>query len=109
MVDNKILADTLREARDKIVKQGKITEYLKQTKIFPPIAIYLISTGEETGQLDTMLLMVARNYEVDLTELIDGITAKIGPAMLIIMGIVIGFIVLAIALPITQMGELTKI
>ena len=63
IIDNRILADALRQARDKIIKQGKIAEYLKQTGVFPPIAIYLIRTGEETGQLDQMLLTVAKNYE----------------------------------------------
>ena len=79
IIDNRVLADALREARDKIIKQGKIAQYLKQTGIFPPIAIYLISTGEQSGQLDTMLLTVAKNYEEDLGEYADGLAAKIGP------------------------------
>jgi type II secretory pathway component PulF len=109
IIDNRILADTLREARDKIVKQGKITQYLKQTNIFPPIAIHLINTGEQSGQLDSMLLTVAHNYEVELSELIDGLTAKLSPIMLIVMAAIVGFIVAAVALPIMQMGQLAGI
>lgn len=106
IIDNRILADTLSQARDKIIKQGKITQYLKQTNIFPPIAIYLIKTGEETGKLGEMLLTVARNYEEELGEYADSLSAKIGPIMLLIMGIIVGFIVLSIALPMLQMNEL---
>ena len=55
IIDNRILKDALSKARDNIIKQGKIAEYLRQTGIFPPIAIYLLKTGEESGQLDFML------------------------------------------------------
>ncbi len=99
IIDNRVLADALREARDKIIKQGKIAQYLKQTGIFPPIATYLISTGEQSGQLDTMLLTVAKNYEEDLGEYADGLAAKIGPALLIVMAVVVGFIIMALMLP----------
>ncbi len=106
IINNRILADTLREARDKIIKQGKIAQYLKQTDIFPPIAIYLIKTGEETGQLDKMLLLVAKNYEEDLSELIDRLTGLISPLMLVVVGIIVGFILLSVMLPILQMTEI---
>ena len=109
IIDNRILADALNKARDKIVKQGKIAEYLEQTGIFPPIAIYLIRTGEQTGQLDSMLLTVAQNYEEELKELTDRLTALLGPLMLIVMAVIVGFIVLAVALPVMQMGQLAGI
>jgi len=105
IVDNRILADTLKKARDKIIKQGKIAQYLKQTKLFPPIAIYMIKTGEESGQLDNMLLHVANNYETDLREYADQLTKKLAPAILIIMAILVGFIVLSIVQPMMLMME----
>lgn len=104
IIDNRILADTLREARDKIIKQGKIAQYLKQTGIFPPIAIYMISTGEQSGQLDQMLLTVARNYEEELGEVSEKLTALLGPALLIVMALVVGFILAAVAQPIMGMA-----
>ena len=105
IIDNRILSDALNEARDKIIKQGKIAQYLKQTGMFPPIAIYLIRTGEESGQLDTMLLTVAANYEEELGDLIDRATGLLGPIMLIVMAVIVGFIVMAIAGPIMSAGE----
>lgn len=106
VVDNEILSGTLREARDKIIKEGKIAQYLKQTKIFPPMAIYLIRTGEESGKLDYMLQVVANNYSADLLELTATLSAQIEPIMLLLMAVVVGFIVLSIALPIFKMTEI---
>lgn len=105
IIDNSILKDALNAARDKIIKQGKIAQYLQETKLFPPIAIYLIKTGEQSGQLDFMLLTVAQNYENDLQEAADSLANKISPVLLIVMALVVGFIVISIALPIMQMGQ----
>lgn len=106
VISNRVLSDSLNEARDKIIKQGKISQYLQQTGIFPPIAIHLISTGEQSGQLDTMLLTVAQNYEEDLKELADRLTASLTPILLIVMALVVGFIVISVALPIMQMSQM---
>lgn len=105
IIDNRVLAQTLKDARDKIIKQGKIAQYLKQTGIFPPIAIYLISTGEQSGQLDSMLLTIARNYEEDLAEWTDSLTAALNPILLIVMGVVVGVIIMAIVLPMLDMVQ----
>lgn len=100
IIDNKILVEKLTEAREKIVKQGKITEFLKETGIFPPMATYLINTGEQSGNLDSMLLTVAKNYESELSELTDSLTAVVNPLMMIVLGGVVGFIMFAIMGPI---------
>lgn len=105
IIDNKILSDQLMQARDKIVKQGKIAQFLKETGIFPSMAIYLINTGEQTGELDTMLLTVAGNYEDELSELTSSLTAKIEPLMMVFMALVVGFIVISIALPLTKLNQ----
>lgn len=109
IIDNRVLADALNEARDKIIKQGNISQYLKQTNIFPPIAIYLINTGEQSGQLDSMLLTVAKNYEEDLKELADSLTAWASPVLLLVMAVIVGFIVISIAQPILEMSKIASI
>lgn len=106
IIDNRVLADALNQARDKIIKQGKIAQYLKQTNIFPPIAIYLIQTGEQTAKLDEMLLTVAHNYQEELAEEIDTLTSLFNAGLIVGMAIIVGFIVVAIALPLVSMGEL---
>lgn len=109
IINNKVLASALKAARDKIIKEGKITTYLSETKIFPPMAIYLLRTGENSGELAHMLLVVGQNYETELTEVTDGLSAKIGPFMLVFMAVLVGFIVISIALPIMNMSSLVGI
>lgn len=108
VVDNRVLKSALEEAREKIVKEGKIAQYLKQTGIFPPMATYLIRTGEESGELDTMLLNVGKTFEEDLSELADTLTTLLNPIITIFMAVVVGFIVVAIASPIMKMGSLVQ-
>lgn len=105
IVNNQVLAHKLKQARENIIKQGKVAEYLKQTNIFPSIAIYLIQTGEQSGQLDAMLLLVARNYEEELNDLIDRLTGLIGPATLVIMAGAVGFIIMSVMGPILTGGQ----
>lgn len=104
ITDNQVLARALSQARDKIVQQGKIAQFLQQTGLFPPIAIYLIRTGEESGQLPAMLLTVAKNYEEDLQEMADGLSKAVEPIMMLVMAVVVGFIVMSVALPIMKMS-----
>lgn len=103
IIDNSLLVEKLQEAKDKIVKQGKMTPFLKETGIFPPMAIYLINTGEQSGNLDSMLLTVAQNYETELTELSDSLTAKLSPFMTLLTGAIVGFIMYAVMGPIFSM------
>jgi type II secretory pathway component PulF len=105
IVDNRVLKSSLLEARDNIIKQGKIAQYLKKSNVFPSIAIYLISTGEESGNLDEMLLEVAKNYEGELSEKADNLSAAIGPVVMILLALIVGFIVISIALPMTQLSS----
>ena len=106
---NQILADELNEARESIIKQGKIAQYLQRTGLFPPMAIYLINTGEQSGNLDKMLLTVAETYERELVELTDTLTASLDPIMKVVMSLVVGFVVGAIALPLMQINQLVAI
>ena len=106
IVDNKVLVTKLREARDKIIKEGKISKYLKETGIFPNIASYMINTGEQSGQLAQMLLTVGRDYDVELTELTDSLVSKIGPIMTVVTGAIIAFIVVSVFAPILEMGNM---
>lgn len=109
IVDNAVLVQQLNQARDKIIKEGKISKYLKETGIFPNIAIYMISTGEQSGKLGEMLLSVGDDYEKELSELTEGLTAKIGPIMTVVTGIIIAFIMVSIFLPIMSMADMAGI
>lgn len=106
IVDNRILAEALLEAKEQIVKQGKVAEYLKKTGLFPPLAIYLINTGEQSGKLDVMLTAVADQYETEMGERTDGLSKVLNPAMLVVMALVVVFVILAIMMPIMGLGDI---
>ena len=109
IVENKVLTQKLKEARDNIIKEGKIARYLKQTGLFPSMASYMISTGEESGKLAEMLLSVGRDYDAELVEITESLTEKIDPIMTIVIAAVVLFIVLAIFMPIMEMGDMAGV
>ena len=99
---NMVLKKALIEAKENIIKQGKIAEYLRQTNIFPPVAIYLINTGEQSGNLDAMLTSVGQYYERELDDYATSLTEKINPALMLIMAVSVGFILLSIVQPLAN-------
>lgn len=80
---------------------------LKQTHYFPPMSIHLIASGENSGQLENMLERAANNQENEITRLIDTGLALFEPAIILVMGAIVLFIVLAVLLPIFQLDQLT--
>jgi type II secretory pathway component PulF len=106
IVPNRVLVEMLTQARENIIKQGRVAEYLKQTGIFPPVAIYLINTGEQSGHLDTMLSDVGKYYEEELSAFTNTLVTALDPALLIFMAVVVGFIVISIMSPITSLNQL---
>lgn len=107
IVENTVLIKKLNEARDKIIKEGKIAKYLKDTGIFPHIASYMISTGEQSGKLAEMLLTVGEDYDVELNELSGKLTETINPLMTVVMGLIVIFIMAAIFVPIMTMSNIS--
>jgi len=88
-------------------KEGKgIAGPLSGTNVFPPLALSMIKVGEETGQLDTMLMKVAYTYEKSLNVAIKKLVNLLEPAMILTMGIIIGFIVISMLLAIFSITDL---
>lgn len=80
---------------------------LKQTNYFPPMAVHMIASGESSGQLESMLQRVAHTQEDEILRLIEVALALFEPAIILIMGAIVLFIVLAVLLPIFQLNEFT--
>ncbi len=88
------------------VKNGKsVSEPLKQLKAFPPIVSQMVSVGEETGQLDTILLKVADFYEREVDTVIASITSIIEPVLILVLGGMVGFIVISVFGPISSLSN----
>src|SRR3989339_325404 len=96
---NLVIENALLNAKESIRQGERITEPLKKSNIFPPMVIQMISVGEETGTLDTMLTKIAFFYEREVDDAVKGMTSMIEPLIIVFMGGVIGSMVLALFLP----------
>ena len=106
VVDNELLANTLDTIRQKIAEGADIATPLKQSKVFPPVVGYMISVGEESGRLEELLKKTAEAYDEEVEVAAQKMTALLEPIMIVFMAVVVGFIVLAILLPILQMSNI---
>ena len=102
---NKVLERDLQEAA-KDVKNGKpLSEPIAASKYFPPIVSQMLAVGEETGQVDTILIKIADFYEEEVTTVIDGIASIIEPVMIILIGAMVGVIAASVMGPISSLSK----
>jgi type IV pilus assembly protein PilC len=102
---NKVIEEALVTARTHISQGRSISEPLKESGVFPPMVIQMIQVGETTGALDAMLNKVADFYEDDVDEAVTNLTALLEPALMVFLGIVLGGLIVAMYLPIFQLGS----
>ncbi len=106
VIGNEVIVKSL-ESLSKRVKEGKgMAGPLSETKIFPSLALSMVIVGEETGQLDNMLIKVASIYEKKLKETIKIFVSLLEPIMILGMGLMIGFIVISILMAIFSITDL---
>jgi len=106
VISNQVIASAI-DAVPEGAKEGKsIAVSLSNANVFPPLALSMIKVGEETGQLDNMLIKVASTYEKSLNVAIKRFVSLLEPAMILGMGLVIGFIVISMLMAIFSITEL---
>ncbi|SRR5579883_149071 len=105
LITNLPIRDAVQEAANRVREGANINLALKQTGYFQPMSIHLIASGEASGQLENMLERVANNQEADISRLIDTSLSLFEPAIILLMGAIVLFIVLAILLPIFQLDQ----
>ena len=83
------------------LKQGmRLSEPIKKYKIFPPMLYQMIAVGEETGNLPTLLDKLADFYDLEVEHVLEALTSMLEPIMIFFMGIVVGYVLLAVFLPV---------
>jgi type IV pilus assembly protein PilC len=106
---NEVFARALHKVHDGIREGENFSEPLRQARIVQPMVVNMIDVGEETGDLDKMLEKVADTYDEEVAVLVQGMTALLEPIMVITLGVIVGFIVVALFMPmvslITQMQK----
>lgn len=106
VVSNLPMRGAVEEATVRVREGAAIGRSLSQSKMFPPMSIHLISSGESSGELDSMLDRAATHQESEMDSLIGAMLNVLEPALIILMGIMVLTIVLAILLPIFQINQL---
>lgn len=91
-------------AVNEIREGATLADALDRPRVLPRLAIEMLSVGEETGSLDTMLQDVAEFYETDLDTRLTQLTTLIEPVLLLVMGVLVGGIVIVMYLPVFQMA-----
>ena len=93
------------DAKDEVEKGGSLTVPIARSKYYPPIVSSMIAVGEETGNLDVVLEKVAVYYKQEVNTATENLSGLLEPVFLIIMGVTIGFIALAIYMPMFQLSS----
>ncbi|AUT02629.1 pilus assembly protein PilC [Nostoc sp. CENA543] len=102
---NQVVANAIDGARAEIQQGGMISLALQKANVFPAMAIQMISIGEETGELDGMLMKIADFYEDEVEQAVKALTSVLEPIMILVLGGMVGTILLAMYLPLFKVFE----
>lgn len=104
-IGNKVIEKELKEAAIQVRNGKQLSEPISKSKHFPSIVSQMLAVGEETGQIDTVLVKVADFYEEEVGTLIDGLAAIIEPIMIVILGGAVGLIAASVMGPIASLSK----
>jgi len=102
---NEVIAAAIDYARSQIQEGGSISEAFREKGVMPALAVQMMSIGEETGELDKMLMKVGEFYEDEVEQAIKGLTSMLEPLMIVVIGGMVGSILLSMYLPMFAVME----
>ncbi|MFT7486693.1 MAG: general secretion pathway protein F [Candidatus Paceibacteria bacterium] len=105
VVQNRVISDATEHIRSRIVEGTDFSTPLKQSGVFPSVVGYMVAVGEQSGELEQMLDRIATAYDEEIEIATDRMTSVLEPILIICLAVVVGFIVVAIVLPILQVGQ----
>jgi type IV pilus assembly protein PilC len=100
---NAVLEGVLRQVRKHIEEGKTVTEPMRQSKFFPPIVTQMVSVGESTGELDTMLVKVADYYEDEVDVVVANMLTILEPFLMVVLGVIVGGVVIAMYMPLFKL------
>jgi len=107
-VGNDVIAEAVMQAADRIKEGQSISTPLEESKVFPPMVTQMILVGEESGELETMLLNVAQFYDQEVDRAVEQLTSVIEPILMVVVAVGVGVMVIAMYLPIFSMVNLIQ-
>ncbi len=105
IANNTLIAEGIAKIGDGAKRGEGVSRPMRDAGVFPGLAVHLVEVGEETGRLDTMLLQVAEVYEKDVKTSIKALTSVFEPAIILVMGILVGTVVLSMLMAIFSINE----
>ncbi|WP_027358787.1 type II secretion system F family protein [Desulforegula conservatrix] len=106
IISNKVIASSLDSVHKRVKEGDRLSNALASVEIFPFLAIQMITVGEESGRMDEMLMKVADNYEKTLRNLLKRLISLLEPALILVMGVVVGGIVISMLLGIFSINDI---
>ena len=103
VVGNRVLGAAIHNARENITEGASIADPLRQSRVFPPFVIQMISSGEASGELEFMLQKASESFEREVENAVTGLTKLIEPIMILVLAGIVVLVVLSFVLPIIQM------
>jgi len=108
VVNNAVISGAIESAKENIREGESIAEPLRRSKVFPPMVTHMIAVGEKTGELEQMLFRISEAYDNEVETTISRVTALLGPIVILFLGGIVLFIVLAILLPMFEMNQIIR-
>jgi len=102
---NVVYKNAVNTIRDDVSSGTQLQFSMKQTEVFPAMAVQMVAIGEESGALDTMLDKVAEHFEEEVDNLVDNMTTLMEPIIMSVLGVLVGGLIIGMYLPIFQMGQ----
>jgi type IV pilus assembly protein PilC len=102
---NAVIGKAIMNAREDIAKGREITAAFRSTKKIPEMVLQLMATGEESGQIDSMLMKASDFYDRQVEAAVHGLASLIEPVLIVLVGIVVGVVVITMYLPIFYLGD----
>ncbi|MCD4656586.1 MAG: type II secretion system F family protein, partial [Planctomycetes bacterium] len=101
-IGNEVLTKAIDQVYESIREGDNFSDPLAASELFDDLVINMVDVGEETGELDKMLLKIADQYEMEVEIAVDGLTAAIEPLLIVFMGGSVGFIVISLFMPLVS-------
>ncbi|MFB3926692.1 MAG: type II secretion system F family protein, partial [Syntrophales bacterium] len=108
IVNNILISTAIQEAAKEVEEGQSLSSPLSRSGLFPAIATEMIAVGEQSGNLEAMLYRISDAYEKEVESSIFMITSIMEPVMILVMGLIVGFIVISVLLPIFEMNQLVR-
>jgi type II secretory pathway component PulF len=108
VMENQVIKEEVAKFKEKINSGQSLSVVFREAKIFPEFVVNIVAIGEETGSLDKSLMRVAQDYERETDRTLKGLTRLLEPAIILVMGLIVGFIVLSMLLPIFQINIMAR-